>query len=64
MSDLQRSLNVIKKIKLWLLNVRIDYHDSMMDMCDREVRETLAEKQAHRLKRENLEARLTRAWYE
>jgi len=36
----------------------------MLETCDREAREALAEKQAHRVKRNNLEARLTRAFYE
>jgi len=64
MSDWQRRLNVRKKIKIWWLQMLISFRMDRMEECKRQQRAAGIDFEVHRIKRNNLEAKLQRAWYE
>lgn len=58
-----KETNVVKKIKIWWLGLLIDYHKASIDECNTRVLIEAKKRDAHRVKRDNLEARLTRVFY-
>lgn len=54
---------MLKKIHIWWLGLLIDYHQEVMNETGFEKLEIARKYEAHRQKRNNLEARLTKAFY-
>lgn len=54
---------LIKKIHIWWLGILIDYHQASIDECNTKVLIEAKKRDAHRVKRNNLEARLERVFY-